>query len=70
MTINQEIAELELELKGKAEVEAEIIVKNKGYRFRVTERNGIAQITTRDYDTNRLNVSVRDGILETVRGFG
>lgn len=41
-----------------------------GKIIRVTMKDGQPMIVTRDYNTNRLNVTVKGNIVDTIVGFG
>lgn len=44
--------------------------KEHGYTVRVSNKDGLATIGTRDYRTDRVNVATVDGIVTEIRGVG
>jgi hypothetical protein len=50
-------------LVGLSENQAATTAASKGMDFRVAERDGIEQMLTADYNPDRVNVAVTDGIV-------
>ena len=67
--VNQ-IEQIRATLVGLAFVDAEKVATDAGWRLRRTEIDGKAAIVTCDYRTDRINVSVVDGIVTEVAGIG
>lgn len=57
-------------LIGMDAVEAHAYLKRFGKKLRVVQRNGQPLITTRDYVQNRVNVSIKDDLVDQVLGLG
>jgi hypothetical protein len=55
---------------GKTEADARTYIEEAGYFMRVTIVNGAQQIVTMEKMKNRLNVSVRDGLVDAILTFG
>ena len=60
----------ELNLVGLKEKKAKKLSNKAGWHIRVTERDGYPIVITRDYRTDRINVSVDQEIVTEVFGIG
>jgi len=52
-------------LLGKSVGDAEKICANFGYHIRITKQDGLAFVVTCDLRTNRVNVSVSNGFIDS-----
>lgn len=52
-----------VDILGKSEKEAREMAHEAGYTTRVVRENGILHPTTRDYRTNRINLSIQNGMV-------
>lgn len=59
-----------VDIIGKTEEEAEVVLKRQGKRLRVTQRDGEPYMVTCDYWPNRINVAVESGKIIQVVGVG
>lgn len=57
-------------LKGQIIKEAESLVQLVGYRFRVISQDGNFLTVTRDYREDRVNVNIKDGVVDSIQGLG
>ncbi len=53
-------------LLGKTLEQAQETIKDTEWVLRVTKRDGVAGIATRDYKLNRFNLELKDGIVVDV----
>lgn len=55
---------------GKTEKQAANMAEKEGMVIRVTNRDGESLMGTCDYRTDRINVSVEDGVITGISGLG
>jgi len=58
------------DLVGLTEEAAREKAASENVKMRVRSRDGVEQVGTCDFRTDRLNVSVKDGIVDAVQGRG
>lgn len=61
--MDPEMKDLLASLVGKTQAEAEELIKEAGLHSRVSRMNGKACIGIRNYDRNRVNLEVLNGVI-------
>jgi hypothetical protein len=55
---------------GLTLIELEDLLKQEGARVRVVSRDGVPCVVTRDYRLDRLNINLKNGVVDSVNGWG